>query len=91
MSQSPSTDALYRDHGDYLWGLAFRMLGVRADAEEVVNLTHVLARFRDVPALADGLGEAGRRLIADDGYLWADAARTYEETLVEVVRTSSVC
>jgi RNA polymerase sigma-70 factor (ECF subfamily) len=41
MSQSPSTDALYRDHGDYLWGLAFRMLGVRADAEEVVQDTFV--------------------------------------------------
>lgn len=41
MHESPSTETLYRDHGDYLWGLAFRMLGVRADAEEVVQDTFV--------------------------------------------------
>lgn len=41
MYEPPSTEALYRDHGDYLWGLAFRMLGVRADADEVVQDTFV--------------------------------------------------
>lgn len=41
MSGSPSTESLYRDHGDYLWGLAFRMLGVRSDADEVVQDTFV--------------------------------------------------
>lgn len=41
MPESPSTETLYRDHGDYLWGLAFRMLGVRADADEVVQDTFV--------------------------------------------------
>ncbi len=37
MSDPLSTEALYEAHGEYLWGLAFRMLGVRADAEEVVQ------------------------------------------------------
>ncbi|MGH1344891.1 MAG: sigma factor [Nannocystales bacterium] len=37
MSADPSTEAIYEAHGDYLWGLAFRMLGVRADADEVVQ------------------------------------------------------
>lgn len=37
MSTAPSTEAIYEAHGDYLWGLAFRMLGVRADADEVVQ------------------------------------------------------
>lgn len=37
MPDSPSTETLYELHGEYLWGLAFRMLGVRADAEEVVQ------------------------------------------------------
>lgn len=35
--ETPSTEALYEAHGDYLWGLAFRMLGIRADADEVVQ------------------------------------------------------
>lgn len=37
MSTEPSTEAIYKAHGDYLWGLAFRMLGVGADADEVVQ------------------------------------------------------
>lgn len=37
MTSPPSTAAIYEAHGEYLWGLAFRMLGVRADAEEVVQ------------------------------------------------------
>jgi len=37
MTDPPSTEALYATHGDYLWGLAFRMLGMRADADEVVQ------------------------------------------------------
>lgn len=41
MSSDPTTEALYEAHGDYLWGLAFRMLGVRADADEVVQDTFV--------------------------------------------------
>ena len=39
--ESPSTEALYEAHGDYLWGLAFRMLGIPADADEVVQETFV--------------------------------------------------
>lgn len=41
MSSATTTEALYEAHGDYLWGLAFRMLGVRADADEVVQDTFV--------------------------------------------------
>ena len=37
MSTDPSTEAIYVAHGEYLWGLAFRMLGARADADEVVQ------------------------------------------------------
>jgi len=37
MSADLSTEAIYEAHGEYLWGLAFRMLGVRADADEVVQ------------------------------------------------------
>lgn len=41
MSTDPSTEAIYEAHGEYLWGLAFRMLGIRADADEVVQDTFV--------------------------------------------------
>lgn len=41
MSIDPSTEAIYEAHGEYLWGVAFRMLGVRADADEVVQETFV--------------------------------------------------
>jgi RNA polymerase sigma-70 factor (ECF subfamily) len=37
MTTDPSTEAIYKAHGDYLWGVAFRMLGVGADADEVVQ------------------------------------------------------
>ena len=37
MTEDATTEAIYREHGDYLWGVAYRMLGVGADADEVLQ------------------------------------------------------
>ncbi len=45
-----SAEASYRVHAEHLWGVAYRMLGVRADADEVVQDAYV--RFlRSPPTL----------------------------------------
>ncbi|MEM6290995.1 MAG: sigma-70 family RNA polymerase sigma factor [Myxococcota bacterium] len=45
-----SIEASYRAHAEHLWGLAYRMLGVKADADEVVQDAYV--RFlRSPPTL----------------------------------------